>query len=155
MAKSQQTFNKKEREKKRAKKKQAKLERREQRKLEKKEIGKLTLEDQLMYLDENGNLTREKPDPSKKFKIKAEDIKLGVPLNMKPNYETVFRGKVKYFQEDKGYGFITEKATKESIFVHINDAYNGISENHIVEYEVGKGPRGPKAIKVTRIINKS
>ena len=153
MGKSQQTFNKKEREKKRAKKKQAKLERREQRKIEKSEKGKLTLEDQFMYLDENGNLTYEKPDPTKKIEIKAEDIALGVPMNSKTTYDTVFRGKVKTFMSDKGYGFITEKATKESIFVHINDAYQDISENHIVEYEVGKGPRGPKAINVKRIVN--
>lgn len=153
MGRSQQTFNKSEREKKRAKKKKEKLERREQRKLEKESKGKLNFEDQLMYLDENGNLTTEKPDPTKKFVAKLEDISLGVPQNTRTSFDTVQRGKVKTFMADKGYGFITNKATKDSIFVHINDAYDGISENHIVEYEVGKGNKGQKAINVVRIVN--
>jgi len=153
MGKSQQSFNKKEREKKRAKKKKAKLEQREQRKLDKKERSKVSLEDQFMYVDENGNLTHEKPDPTKKFNIKAEDIPLGMPMKSKPVYDTVFRGKVKSFQSDKGYGFITDKITKDSLFVHINDAYDGISENHIVEYEIGSGPKGKKAVNVKRIVN--
>lgn len=151
MGKSQQTFNKKEREKKRLKKQKEKKERKEQRKLEKAERGKVAFEDQIMYVDEYGNLTSEKPDPTKKIKIRAEDISLGVPQNSKQSFEIVKRGKVKMFLEDKGYGFITEKVTKESIFVHANDAYDDIRENHIVEFEVGKGPKGPKAIKVTQI----
>jgi len=151
MAKSQQTFNKKEREKKREKKKKEKRERREQRKMEKEERGKVSMEDQIMYLDENGNLTSEKPDPTKKFQIKAQDIKLGVPQNTKEPMDSVRRGKVKFFSSDKGYGFITEKVTKDSIFVHANDAYDDIRENHIVEFEVGKGPKGLKAINVVQI----
>ena len=151
MGRSQQTFNKKEREKRKAKKKKEKQERREQRKLEKEQRGKIPLEEQFMYLDEFGNLTHEKPDPSRRIEIKAEDIKLGVPRNSKETFEIVKRGKVKFFSEDKGYGFITEKATKESIFVHINDAYDGIKENHIVTFELGRGPKGAKAIKVEQV----
>ena len=153
MGKSQQTFNKSEREKKRAKKRKEKLERKEQRKLEKEQKGKLNLEDQFMYMDENGNLTSTKPDPTKKFQAKLEDISLGVPLNNREAFETTKRGKVKTFIQEKGYGFITDKATKESIFVHINDAYSGISENHIVDYEIGKGNKGQKAINVVRVEN--
>ena len=153
MGKSQQTFNKSEREKARAKKKKEKLERREARKLEKEQKGKQTLEDQFMYMDENGNLTSTKPDPTKRFEAKLEDISLGVPQNSRESFDTVHRGKVKTFIEDKGYGFITNKASKESIFVHINDAYDGISENHIVDYEIGKGNKGQKAINVVRVVN--
>ena len=153
MGKSQQTFNKSEREKNRAKKRKAKLERKEQRKLEKEKTGKLKLEDQFMYMDENGNLTSTKPDPTKKFSAKLEDISLGVPQNSRTSFDTMHRGKVKNFISEKGYGFITNKATKESIFVHINDAYDGISENHIVDYEIGKGNKGQKAINVVRVVN--
>lgn len=153
MAKSQQTFNKSEREKKRAKKKKEKKERREQRKLEREERGKVSFEDQLMYMDENGNLVPEKPDPTKKFTIKVEDVQLGVPRYKREPIEAVRRGKVKFFSDDKGYGFITDKATKDSIFVHANDAYSDIRENHIVEYEVGSGPKGAKAINVKQIKN--
>lgn len=151
MGKSQQTFNKKEREKKRAKKKKEKLERREQRKVEKTERGKT--EPTFMYMDENGNLVAEKPDPAKKFQINVEDIKLGVPQNSKEAFDPIRRGKVKFFSNDKGYGFITEKATKDSVFVHANDAYDDIRENHIVEFEIGSGPKGPKAINVKQVKN--
>ena len=151
MGRSQETFNKKEREKKRLKKKQEKLERREQRKLEKAERKNSSQENEFMYVDEYGNLTPEKPDPLKRTQIKAEDIKLGVPQNFKPTFDTVRNGKVKFFSEEKGYGFITDKETKDSIFVHVNDAYEGIKENHIVQFEIGKGPKGAKAIKVIQV----
>ena len=151
MGRSQETFNKKEREKKRLKKKKEKQERREQRKLEKAERKKTPIEEQFMYVDEFGNLTHEKPDPTKRMKVKAEDIQLGVPRNSKTSFDNVRRGKVKFFSEEKGYGFVTDKETKESIFVHVIDAYEGIKQNHIVEFELGKGPKGAKAIKVTQI----
>jgi len=153
MAKSQQTFSKKEREKKKLKRKQDKIERREQRKLEKAQRGKLSFEDQIMYVDHDGNLTNERPDPSKKIEIKAEDIKLGVPPNRKDFSNPIKRGKIKFFNSEKGYGFITEKQTKDSIFVHANDAYPDVKENHIVEFEIGKGPKGNKAINVIQIKN--
>jgi len=152
MGKSQETFNKKEREKKRQKKNKEKKERREQRKLEKAEKGKLSMDDQMVYLDENGNLVSEKPDPNrKKVEIKAEDIKLGAAPVERIAVQTIRRGKVKFFSEDKGYGFITDKATKDSIFVHINDAYSDIKENHIVEFEVEQGHKGNKAVKVIQV----
>ncbi len=153
MSKSQQTFNKREREKKRAKKKKDKAEKREARKLAKAERGESGTEIEFMYVDENGNLTAEKPDPTKKIEIKAEDIELGVPRNSSEPMDFVRRGKVKFYAEDKGYGFITDKATKDSIFFHINDVYDGIKENHIVTYEIGKGPKGNKAIKVEQVKN--
>lgn len=151
MGKSQQTFNKKEREKKKAKKKKDKLERMEQRKIEKAERGKIQLEDQLMYLDENGNLTKEKPDPRNRIKVRADTIELGVPNYPRERMDTAHRGVVKFFSDEKGYGFITDKATKESIFVHCNDAYEDIKENHVVEFKIGKGPKGPKAENVVQI----
>ena len=58
---------------------------------------------------------------------------------------------MKFFSDEKGYGFITDKATKESIFVHCNDAYEDIKENHVVEFKIGKGPKGPKAENVVQI----
>ena len=95
MAKSQQTYNKKEKEKKRLKKKQEKAERREQRKLEREEKGPVAFEDLIRYVDEDGNLTTEKPDPNiKKKVIKASDIMLGVPRREKVEFDPVREGKV-------------------------------------------------------------
>lgn len=147
MGKSQESFNKKEREKKQRKKKQDKLEAREQRKQEKTERGKLSFEDQLSYVDEDGNITSKKPDPAKKKVFKAEDIVLGVPPR-EDDASSVKTGKVQSFLSDKGYGFIIDAATKESIFVHIKDAYDSIQPGDEVTFETEMGPKGMKAWKV-------
>lgn len=149
MARSQQTFNKSEKEKKRRKKKQDKAERREQRKLEKAEKGKLSFEDQIRYLDEDGNLTTTPPDPTKKKKeIKAEDIALGVPSRNKEAEDPIRSGRVNFFNNEKGFGFITDAETRESVFVHINNTQEPIAENDKVIFEVEMGPKGPNALNV-------
>lgn len=149
MAKSQQTFNKSEKEKKRRKKKQEKAERREQRKLEKAEAGKLSFEDQIRYLDEDGNLTTTPPDPNKKKKeIKAEDIMLGVPSRENTPFDPVRNGRVNFFNTEKGFGFITDRESRESVFVHINNTEDPIAEGDKVSYEVEMGPKGASAVKV-------
>jgi len=153
MAKSQQTFNKGEREKKRRKKKKEKAERREIRKIEKEDKGKLTFEEQISYVDENGHIVSEKPDPAKKFTIKAEDIKLNAPRD-RASENVVRNGRVKFFNEEKGYGFITDKETRDSIFVHINNAYSSIKENHKVTFEIEQGPKGPTAVNVEPTVQK-
>jgi len=149
MAKSQETFSKKEKEKKRRKKKQDKLERREQRKLAKAERGKKTFEEMITYVDEFGNFTDTPPDPAKRMKIKAEDIMLGVPPREHSPMDTIRKGIVKFFNNDKGFGFITDLETKESIFVHINNVSGDINEGNKVIFETEKGPKGMNAINVS------
>ena len=76
MAKSQQTWNKKENEKKRQKKREDK----EQKKIKRKAnaVGS-SFDDMIAYVDENGNLSSTPPDLTKREKIKAENIEIGVP----------------------------------------------------------------------------
>ncbi len=149
MAKSQQTFNKSEKEKKRRKKKQEKAERREQRKLEKAEAGKLSFEDQIRYVDEDGNLTATPPDPTKKKKvIKAEDIMLGVPSRESTGFDPIRNGRVNFFNTEKGFGFITDGDTRESVFVHVNNTEDTIAEGDKVTFEVEMGPKGANAVRV-------
>ena len=148
MAKSQQTFNKSEKEKKRRKKKQDKAEKREQRKAERAEVGKVPFEDLIRYVDENGNLTTEKPDPTKKKKINAADIVLGVPPKDDTPFDPVRKGRVNFFNGEKGFGFITDMETRESVFVHINNTLEPITEGDKVSFEVEMGPKGPSAMKV-------
>ena len=152
MARSQESFNKKEKEKKRRKKKQEKLERREQRKAEKAESGGTSFEDMIMYVDEFGNFTTEKPDPSKKQKIKAEDIVLGAAPQDKIPMETTRRGRVKFFNDEKGYGFIIDLDSKDSIFVHANNTADQLRDNDRVTFEVEMGPKGPNAVNV-KLVN--
>ncbi len=148
MSKSQQTFNKKEREKKRRKRKESKREKRQQRKLEKSEAGKKSFEDQLSYVDEFGNLSSTPPDPKTRNEIKAEDIVLGVsPQERVPDLR-IRKGIVKFFNVEKSYGFITDLKTQDSVFVHANDLTISLKENDKVIFEVEKGPKGLVAVNV-------
>ena len=109
-------------------------------------------EAKVSVLDEDGNLTPEPPDPTKKKKeIKLENIILGAaPVDNTP-VETVREGQVKFFNDEKGYGFINDKATKESIFVHINNVEGDLRENDRVTFEIENGPKGPNAVNVKLI----
>lgn len=149
MSKSHQTFSKKEKEKKRRKKKQAKAERRQQRKLEKEQSGPKSFEDMLSYVDENGHLTSTPPDPSKKKKIKAEDIVIGVPpKGESADEDALHHGTVKFFNHEKGYGFITDADTNASLFVHINNANDPLQDNDQVTFKVEMSDKGPIAVDV-------
>lgn len=148
MAKTQDSFNKKEKEKNRRKKNQEKQERREQRKADKAASGPKSFEDMIAYVDENGNFSSTPPDPSRKKVIKAEDIVLGVsPRDASPE-DTTRQGRVKFFNEEKGYGFIIDADTKDSIFVHANNLSAPLRENDRVTFEVERGPKGLSAVNV-------
>lgn len=144
MAKSRETYSKKENEKKKHKKRQDKEYRKEQRKEEKSE-GK-SFEDMIMYVDEDGNLTPEKPDPTKRKKIKKEDIELGVPKREKE--DPIRKGKVSYFDDAKGFGFIIDRETDQRIFVHVNALDEPIKVNDKVTFEIENGQKGPVAVNV-------
>jgi cold shock CspA family protein len=140
------SFSKKEKQKKKAQKKKEKLARKEARKAEDKS-GKL--EDMLAYVDEYGNIVDAPPDETKKKEeIKAEDIVLGVPTKVHNPEDDIFHGRVSFFNTDKGYGFIKDKNSKESYFVHMNNCQAPIAENDNVEFELERGDRGMVAVKV-------
>jgi len=142
-----ETWNKKEREKKRQQNKKEKAERKQERQ-EKAKDGN-NLESMMAYLDENGNLSSKPPDPRKKIVINAEDIQIGVPKHEPVNPEDLIRkGIVTFFNDSKGYGFIKDMETQESIFVHINALTETIKENNKVSFEVEMGPKGANAVNV-------
>ncbi|MDX9846765.1 MAG: cold shock domain-containing protein [Tenuifilaceae bacterium] len=149
MGRSQESFNKRENEKKRQKKKQDKLQKKEERKSS---SEKASFDDMIAYVDQFGNITDTPPDPSTKEKIKSEDIEIGVPRQAPPDPEDLIRrGKVAFFNTSKGYGFIRDKDTQESIFVHVNGLEEEIQEGDNVTFETEKGPKGLNAIKVKRV----
>ena len=143
MGKSQETWNKKENEKKKQKKKKEKEARREERKANSKGNSF-----EIAYVDEFGNFSSTPPDPSSKTKIKEEDIQVSVPRHTVSKEDLIRKGIVTFYNDSKGYGFIKDLETQESVFVHVNNTAEPIKENNKVTYEVEMGPKGPNAIRV-------
>ncbi|HEY9490034.1 MAG TPA: cold shock domain-containing protein [Chryseosolibacter sp.] len=143
MGKSQETWNKKENEKKKQKKKKDKEARREERKSNSKGNSF-----EIAYVDEFGNFTSTPPDPKNKVKVNEEDIQISVPRHIATEADIIRKGIVTFFNDSKGYGFIKDLETHESVFVHINNVLQPIKENNKVTFEVEMGPKGPNAVKV-------
>jgi cold shock CspA family protein len=148
LAKSTETFSKKEKEKKRLKKAKDKKEKAEDRKSN---SGKgKSLEDMMAYIDEHGNISSTPPDPSKKIKINSEDIQVGIAKREEIVQEIVRNGVVSFFNESKGYGFIKDLLSQESVFVHVNGLTEQIKENDKVTFETEQGQKGLTAVKVKK-----
>src|SRR6476620_2895882 len=114
MSKSQETWNKKEREKKKEKSRKDKEERKQERK-----------------------------ENAKEGKIRLEDIQIGVPKQAPVDpADAIRKGTVTFFNESKGYGFIKDQVTQESVFVHANGLIDQIKENSKVTFEVEMGAKG-------------
>jgi Cold shock proteins len=142
-----ESWNKKERERKKQQNKKEKEERRLERKNNPSNDNKFEVP--FAYVDENGNLSSEPPDPSKKRETNVEDIIIGIPKQDELAAEDpVKRGTVTFFNEAKGYGFIKEKNSQKDFFVHSNHLLDPIKERSEVSFEIGKGPKGLIAIKV-------
>jgi cold shock CspA family protein len=148
MAKSQDTFNKKEKEKKRLKKRQDKNLKREDRKSN---STSGDLENMLAYVDENGNLTDTPPDPSKKRKVIASSIEISVPRREEEEIDPVHEGRIEFFNDSKGYGFIKELETQEKYFVHVNGLLQEVKEGDVVTFELERGLKGLNAIQVKKV----
>ncbi len=148
MAKSQQSWNKKEREKKKIKERQDKAEKMQERKSGAGPNGK-RMEDMMAYVDENGNLVDAPPDPSRRKEVNIEDIVIGVKKQEDMDPADLLRtGVVTFFNESKGYGFIRDLKTQESVFVHVNGLLEAVKENSRVVFETERGPKGMNAVRV-------
>lgn len=147
MAGSQETYGKKEREKKRLKKQEEKRKKREERKGTANKGG--DLDSMLVYVDHNGHFTDTPPDPSLKVEIEAEDIILGIPPKEEGEEEDPVReGTVDFFESSKGFGFIIDAENKERYFVHVSGTLEEITEGNRVQFELERGQKGMNAVKV-------
>jgi len=149
MGKSQETFGKKEREKKRAKKRQEKLLKKEARKSDNNK-GK-SFEEMLVYVDEFGQLSDTPPDKTKKVEIDASSIVLGVPKKSDLEEVRVKKGTVDFFNDEKGFGFILEKDSHKKHFVHVLGCLQEIVKGDKVMFELEMGPRGMQAVNVKKM----
>ena len=147
MARAQETFGKKEREKKRLKKREEKQKRKLERKANSKGGG---LDNMIAYVDENGHLTDTPPDPAKKVKVDASTIEIGVPTRIEEEVDPIRKGKVSFFDHSKGFGFIMDSENQEKYFVHISGLIDDVTENDSVIFELEKGQKGMNAVNVKK-----
>lgn len=65
----------------------------------------------------------------------------------------MINGTVKWFNESKGFGFITPEDGGKDVFVHfsaiVGDGFRTLAEGQQVSFEVEQGPKGPQAARVT------
>ncbi len=152
MGRSQQTFSKSEKEKKRLKKREDKRKKMEARKAEREANGSDGIP--IAYVDYNGNLTDTPPDPENKIEIEAENIEVSIPKTLpgeKEEFDPIRKGKVNFFDSSKGFGFIIDEENNEKYFCHVSGLIDEIAENDKVQFELEKGQRGMNAVKVKRI----
>lgn len=145
MSRSQESFNKKDVRQKKEKNRKEK----EKKRLARKDSDKGSFDDMIAYVDENGMLTSTPPDPTRKIITKLEDIEISIPKQDpmdKP--DPIRKGTVSFFNDSKGFGFIKDSETGESVFVHVNNLIDSIKEGNLVSFEVEMGQKGPIAVQV-------
>jgi len=137
------SFNKRELEKKREQKRQEKQKRKEERKAN---GGNGSFDDMIAYVDENGVITS--TPPVKKQEIEIDNIAVSTPKK-EDIEETILKGRVEYFNPDKGYGFIKNAASMDKYFFHVSSAPASITEGNKVTFELERGKKGMNAINIS------
>lgn len=144
MAKSM-TVGKRENEKKRI----AKREEKQKRKDEKKLSGKTnSFDDMIAYVDENGMITSTPPaENRKKEEINPDDIIISTPKKVEEE-DVILKGRVEFFNEGRGFGFIKDLSKVDKYFFHVNNVIDKIAENNIVTFDLERGPKGMNAVNI-------
>ena len=118
MAKSRETYGKKENQKKKLKQRQEKAEKMEERKANAKK-GK-SLNEMMAYIDENGHISDTPPDPRRMKIFLQEDMQISVPKQeARQEGDSIRKGVVTFFNDEKGFGFINDLQTQD-VFLFIS-----------------------------------
>lgn len=139
-----ESFTKKEYTKKKMKKSQEKQLRREDRK-ENNNRGK-SFEDMIVYVDVNGHFTAVPPHLQNRD---ADLAKAKKAQESAARHNDDFTGIVNYIS-DKGFGFITEDKTGESVFFHIGELTQTFEKNNKVTYKKELGAKGYQAVDLKK-----
>lgn len=138
------SFSKRELEKKKQSKKLEKQKRKEERKAN---AGSGSFEDMIAYVDENGLIIDTPPDASNKQEINIEDIAVST-LKQEEIEEPILKGRVEYFNEDRGFGFIKDVNSTEKYFFYVTSLQNPVVEGNMVTFELERGRKGMNAVRI-------
>ena len=135
--------DKRENEKKRLARRAEKQKKKEEKKLSNKASS---FEDMIAYVDENGRITSTPPTENvRKEEINPDEIVIATPKK-EDEEPTILRGRVEFFNESRGFGFIKDLSGVEKYFFHVNNVVGNIAENNIVTFDLERGVKGMNAI---------
>ena len=143
--------DKRENEKKRLARRAEKQKKKEEKKLSNKANS---FEDMIAYVDENGMITDPPAENTPKEEIKLEEIVISTPKKDKEE-PVIRRGRIEFFNESKGFGFIKDLSGVEKYFFHINNVLTDIAENNIVTFDLERGLKGMNAVNVALEVEKA
>ena len=114
-----------------------------------------SFEDMIAYVDKNGMITSTPPaENTPKEEIKLEEIVISTPKKDKEE-PVIRRGRIEFFNESKGFGFIKDLSGVEKYFFHINNVLTDIAENNIVTFDLERGLKGMNAVNVALEVEKA
>ncbi len=148
MASSQETFSKREKEKKRLKKRVDKQQKLAERKANSPGGG---LDNMIAYVDENGRITDTPPNPSNRTKVNPDNIRISTQKKEIEELNAIKKGRVEFFNPAKGFGFIKDVETVEKYFVHVNSLTEEIKEGDMVTFETERSFKGMNAVRVKKV----
>ena len=102
----------------------------------------------IAYVDENGMITSIPPtDDIKKEEINPDEIIIATPKKEETE-PVILKGRVEFFNESRGFGFIKDLSGVDKYFFHVNNAALGIAENDIVTFDLERGVKGMNAVNI-------
>lgn len=137
------TVGKRENEKKRLANREEKLKRKENRK-----TNKSSIDDMIAYVDEYGMISSTPPEENvKKREINLEEIMIATPKK-EDEEPVILRGRVEFFNESRGFGFIKDLSGVEKYFFHVNNVVTEIKEGNVVTFDLERGIKGMNAVNI-------
>jgi cold shock protein len=92
------------------------------------------------------------PDKVPALVAVADQATSGYAAQINAGGSTMATGTVKWFSDEKGFGFITPDDQSKDVFVHhsaiVGNGYRSLAEGAKVSYDTENGPKGPKAVNV-------
>ena len=102
----------------------------------------------IAYVDENGMITSTPPAENvKKEEINPDEIIIATPKK-EDEEPVILRGRVEFFNEARGFGFIKDLAGVDKYFFHVNNVVGNISEGNIVTFDLERGVKGMNAVNI-------
>ncbi len=142
------SYFKKQREKLKKKKREEKAERKKLRQSEEKTTSEFA------YVDIYGNVTDTPPDSNLKEEVDINTINLSPPKHIDSEVDNIKEGLVKFFNADKGFGFISHEGSKDDYFFSEDSLVDKVRDNDKVTFEIASGPKGWIAVNIKLISKK-